>query len=471
MNEQPNDATTHTTQNMGLDELPQFADTPQGDVPPEPVSPEAKAAAKRRSNRQFIAILVAMSVMLVVGVGLILYPTVADAWNRHVASRAVAGYVEQVADTSKEDREAQLARAREYNESLVGRGVTRFLPTEEEKKEYNAILDITGTGIMGYVTIPKIDARLPIYHGTDEAVLQIASGHMEGSSFPIGGESTHAVLTGHTGLPSAMLFTGIDTLEKGDTFTVTVYDDVLTYEVEETHVVLPDNVKNLEIQKGRDLVSLVTCTPYGVNSHRLIVTGTRIPTPEEAKHATYENKALKQDMLITVIITVATIAALVTVFTVQRRRLRCGQAVAPCQRQALAPARAGGRRAHGTAGALRSDMREKRVVGASVPYTGALPYSLRPGSSMNKAIITVVGQDTVGIIARVCTYLSEHHTNVLDISQTIIDGFFNMMMIVDYSDADVAFETIVEDLEALGEDIGVRIRCQLEEIFTKMHRV
>ena len=204
----------------------------------------------------------------------------------------------------------------------MGRGVTRFLPTEEEKKEYNSILDITGTGIMGYVTIPKIDARLPIYHGTDEAVLQIASGHMEGSSFPIGGTSTHAVLTGHTGLPSAMLFTGIDTLEKGDTFTVTVYDDVLTYEVEETNVVLPDNVKNLEIQEGRDLVSLVTCTPYGVNSHRLIVTGTRIPTPEEAKHATYENKALKQDMLITVIITVATIAALVTVFTVQRRRLR-----------------------------------------------------------------------------------------------------------------------------------------------------
>ena len=323
MNEQPNDATTHTTQNMGLDELPQFADTPQGDVPPEPVSPEAKAALTRRSNRQFIAILVAMSVMLVVGVGLILYPTVADAWNRHVASRVVAGYVERVADTSKEDREAQLTRAREYNESLVGRGVTRFLPTEEEKKEYNSILDITGTGIMGYVTIPKIDARLPIYHGTDEAVLQIASGHMEGSSFPIGGESPHAVLTGHTGLPSAMLFTGIDTLEKGDTFTVTVYDDVLTYEVEETHVVLPNNVKNLEIQEGRDLVSLVTCTPYGVNSHRLIVTGTRIPTPEEAKHATYENKALKQDMLITVIITVATIAVLVTVFTVQRRRL-CG---------------------------------------------------------------------------------------------------------------------------------------------------
>lgn len=118
MNEQPNDATTHTTQNMGLDELPQFADTPQGDVPPEPVSPEAKAAAKRRSNRQFIAILVAMSVMLVVGVGLILYPTVADAWNRHVASRAVAGYVEQVADTSRRTaKPSSPARANTTNRS------------------------------------------------------------------------------------------------------------------------------------------------------------------------------------------------------------------------------------------------------------------------------------------------------------------------------------------------------------------
>ncbi len=325
MNEQPNDATTHTPQHMGLDELPQFADTPQGDVPPEPVSPEAKAAAKRRSNRQFIAILVAMSVMLVVGVGLILYPTVADAWNRHVASRAVAGYVEQVADTSKEDREAQLARAREYNESLVGRGVTRFLPTEEEKKEYNAILDITGTGIMGYVTIPKIDARLPIYHGTDETVLQIASGHMEGSSFPIGGESTHAVLTGHTGLPSAMLFTGIDTLEKGDTFTVTVYDDVLTYEVEETHVVLPDNVKNLEIQEGRDLVSLVTCTPYGVNSHRLLVRGHRIPTPAEADETQYDKADTNRTLVIAGIALAIVLFILWIIWLIVRRSRKRGR--------------------------------------------------------------------------------------------------------------------------------------------------
>lgn len=277
---------------------------------------------RKKDNLGLNLIIGFLVVVLIGGLGLIAYPSVADWWNRMHQSYAVAGYVAKTKDMSKAEKKKLLGAAHAYNLKLAANS-DRWHMNATQKEQYKNTLDITGTGIMGYVTIPKIDARLPIYHGTDEAVLQIASGHMEGSSFPIGGESTHAVLTGHTGLPSAMLFTGIDTLEKGDTFTVTVYDDVLTYEVEETHVVLPNNVKNLEIQEGRDLVSLVTCTPYGVNSHRLIVTGTRIPTPEEAKHATYENKALKQDMLITVIITVATIAVLVTVFTVQRRRL-CG---------------------------------------------------------------------------------------------------------------------------------------------------
>ncbi|PAU70211.1 sortase family protein, partial [Bifidobacterium italicum] len=225
-------------------------------------TPEQLAAKRKKDNRRFFAMLAAMSALLLIGVGLILYPTVADAWNRHVASRAVAGYIEKVADTSKEDRDKELARAKEYNESLIGQGTSRFLPTPEEKKAYESILDVSGTGIMDYVTIPKIKARLPIYHGTDETVLQIAAGHLEGSSLPIGGPSTHTVLTGHTGLPSAMLFTGLDTLGKGDRFTIAVYDEVLTYEVEATHTVLPNEVKDLAIQKDRDLASLVTCTPY-----------------------------------------------------------------------------------------------------------------------------------------------------------------------------------------------------------------
>ncbi|KFI66141.1 class C sortase [Bifidobacterium cuniculi] len=297
------------------------ADAPQfDDLVVEKTSPE-QAALKKRKNRQFWVALAAMCALLLVGVGLILYPTIADAWNRHVSSKAVASYVEAVEDTSQEERDEQLKRAKEYNESLVGQGVGRFLPTEEEMKVYDSILDPAGVGIMGYITIPKIKTRLPIYHGTSEAVLQIAAGHMPGSSFPVGGESTHAVITGHTGLPSAMLFTGLDTLEKGDTFTVTVYDDVLTYQVDDINVVLPDNTDPLAIQEGRDLVSLMTCTPYGVNSHRLIVTGHRIPTPAtEQDRVDFKDEALRQDIAITVAILVVTLLAIGTVLFVQVRR-------------------------------------------------------------------------------------------------------------------------------------------------------
>ncbi|NEG70394.1 class C sortase [Bifidobacterium sp. BRDM6] len=220
-----------------------------------------------------------MILLLLVGVGLILYPSIADAWNRHVSSKAVAGYVEAVENMSTEERDAQLAKANAYNAALVGRGTSRFIPTDAEHEEYESILDVTGTGIMGYVTIPKISVRVPIYHGTSDTVLQIAAGHLEGSSLPVGGPSTHAAISGHTGLPSALLFTGLDRLKEGDTFTITVFDEVLTYEVSEINVVEPTDVSDLEIKEGEDLVSLITCTPYGVNSHRLIVTGHRIPTP------------------------------------------------------------------------------------------------------------------------------------------------------------------------------------------------
>ena len=300
-----------------------FADIIDPHEPGKPrLTPEQLAAKRKKDNRRFFAMLAAMSALLLIGVGLILYPTVADACNRHVAARAVAGYIEKVADTSKEDRAKEIARAKEYNESLVGQGTSRFLPTPEEKKVYESILDVSGTGIMGYVTIPKIKARLPIYHGTDETILQIAAGHLEGSSLPVGGPSTHTVLTGHTGLPSAMLFTGLDTLGKGDKFTITVYDEVLTYEVEATHTVLPNQVKDLAIQDGRDLASLVTCTPYGVNSHRLIVTGHRIPTESPQQHTPYRDEGLTQDITVTAIIVTLVVAAVVAVFVVQRRRMR-----------------------------------------------------------------------------------------------------------------------------------------------------
>ena len=165
--------------------------------------------------------------------------------------------------------------AEEYNRSLAEQGIHWSL-TEEEKQLYESILDVTGTGIMGYIDIPKLRISLPIYHGTDETVLQIAIGHLEGSSLPIGGEDTHCVISGHRGLPSAKLFTDLDLMETGDCFQLHVLDETLTYEVDQIRIVEPNDMANLMIEKGKDYCTLVTCTPYGINSHRLLVRGHRV---------------------------------------------------------------------------------------------------------------------------------------------------------------------------------------------------
>lgn len=220
-----------------------------------------------------------MALLLVVGVGLLLYPTVSDWWNSFHQSRAIADYRHQVDDNSQEDNEALWDEAVAYNASL-SRDDGRFVPSPEEEQAYAEVLDVTGTGIMGYVDIPKIGVSLPIYHGIDEAVLQIAIGHIPGSSLPVGGGGTHTVISGHRGLPSARLFTDIDQLELGDRFTLHVLDQALTYEVDQIVTVLPDDIGELAIEDGRDYCTLVTCTPYGVNDHRLLVRGHRVPTEE-----------------------------------------------------------------------------------------------------------------------------------------------------------------------------------------------
>ena len=195
-------------------------------------------------------------------------------------SRAIASYVDQVNSLDDAQYETMLEQARAYNETLVGKE-DRYILDEAETAEYNSLLDVTGTGIMGYVVIPKINVRLPIYHGTDPSVLEIAIGHIAGSSLPVGGESTHCVLSGHRGLPSAKLFTDIDQLKEGDQFMLEVLGDTLTYEVDQIKVVLPDELEDIEIEEGQDLCTLVTCTPYGVNTHRLLVRGHRVDTVEQ----------------------------------------------------------------------------------------------------------------------------------------------------------------------------------------------
>ncbi len=224
--------------------------------------------------KKHLVTLILMGIGLL-GMGLILYPTFADWWNSFNQSRAVATYVEAVANLSQGQYDEIIKAAEDYNVRLSENGL-RWNMTDEEIAEYEGLLDITGTGIMGYIEIPKINETLPIYHGTDESVLQVAIGHLAGTSLPVGGEGSHCVVSGHRGLPSARLFTDLDKLIAGDTWTISVLGRIYTYEVDQIRVVEPTDLSNLQIEDGKDYCTLVTCTPYGINTHRLLVRGHRI---------------------------------------------------------------------------------------------------------------------------------------------------------------------------------------------------
>lgn len=256
------------------------------------------------------------------GLGFLLYPTVSDRWNRMHQTRAITAYAEAAASMDDADYEKVMAAARAYNGELAARGGSVTL-TEEEKAAYEAQLNITGQGIMGYIDIPKINCYLPVYHGTTEGVLQTSVGHLEGSSLPVGGESTHCVLSGHRGLPSARLFTDLDQIITGDMFMVCVLDEVLTYEVDQILVVLPEETEALAIETGKDYCTLVTCTPYGVNSHRLLVRGRRTDTlsGEVTQRITADAVQIETPLVVSVAavpMVVVLLAALV--YGVRRRR-------------------------------------------------------------------------------------------------------------------------------------------------------
>ena len=224
---------------------------------------------------------VILLIVLIVGLSLLLYPTFADWWNTMHQSRAVASYVEKVANLDEEQYTELLEAAQDYNQSLLGRS-NDYILSEEQKQIYDQILDVGGLGIMGYIEVPSIGVTLPVYHGTDESVLRVAIGHLEWTSLPVGGESSHCVVSGHRGLPSARLFTDLDKLVVGDIFVFRVLDEILTYEVDQILIVEPHETQALQIVEGEDLCSLITCTPYGINSHRLVVRGHRVENQEEA---------------------------------------------------------------------------------------------------------------------------------------------------------------------------------------------
>lgn len=247
---------------------------------------------KKKLNSTFWLVLI-----LLVGLSLLLYPSVSDYWNTFRSSYAIAGYAEAVANMQEEDYERMWQEAAAYNRQLGERGIKWHL-SDSEEAEYGKLLDVTGTGIMGYVEIKKIHCTLPIYHGTEEGVLQIAIGHIAGSSLPVGGESSHCIISGHRGLPSARLFTDLDKLTEGDLFLLRTLDETLTYEVDQIRIVLPYELDELKIEEGHDYCTLVTCTPYGVNSHRLLVRGHRVDNRPDADSIRITGDALIYDPLL-----------------------------------------------------------------------------------------------------------------------------------------------------------------------------
>lgn len=235
--------------------------------------------------------------MFFVGLSLLLYPTVSDCWNSVHQSRAIATYTEMVAEMDNATYEKMWDEAVEYNQN-VWVGVNAYTLDEEQREAYNSVLNIGGSGVMGYVDIPKIRCTLPIYHGTDEGVLRGAIGHLEWSSLPVGGEGTHCVISGHRGLPSAKLFTNLDKLAEKDIFMLQVLDRTLTYEVDQILIVEPEDTSALFKESGKDYCTLVTCTPYGINSHRLLVRGHRIENTALSSQAKVTADAIRIEPLV-----------------------------------------------------------------------------------------------------------------------------------------------------------------------------
>ena len=235
------------------------------------------------------------------GLSLVLYPSFSNWWNSFHSSKAISDYADLVATLEDDQYDELWAEAVTYNRNRLVQGGS-FITTPEQQAQYPKLLNVGGDGIMGYIEIPSIDVSLPIYHGTSEGVLQVAVGHLDWSSLPVGGESTHCVLSGHRGLPSARLFTDLDDLRTGDLFTIRVLGELMTYEVDKILIVEPHEVSALKVEEGMDLCTLVTCTPYGVNSHRLLVRGHRVENTPETLIARVTANAIQIDPLITAVV-------------------------------------------------------------------------------------------------------------------------------------------------------------------------
>ena len=255
-------------------------------------------------------------VMFIVGLSVLLYPAISNYINQKNASKVIGEYNDKLENTSDDRIEDMYAQAQDYNKRLAGTASAFYNP--ESVKGYETTLDITGTGIMGYIDIDRIGVELPIYHTVDESVLGTGAGHLEETSLPVGGESTHCVLSGHRGLPSAKLFTDLDELEVGDEFTITVLNKKLTYRIDQIKTVKPSETEDLQIESGKDYCTLMTCTPYGINSHRLLLRGVRVETAQDKPGIFVKNEAFRIDPLVVTPIVAVPMLVVVLIFVLVR---------------------------------------------------------------------------------------------------------------------------------------------------------
>ncbi len=280
---------------------------------------------KKRHKSGNKAVTLILILIFLAGLSVLFYPSVSDWWNRRVQSYAIASYDEAVAEMSEADYISFFEEADAFNERLRSVGSASAISNPEQFEDYRDILNVTGNGIIGYVTIDKIGTELPIYHGTDSRVLSSGAGHLEGTSFPVGGEGTHCVISAHRGLPSSRLFTDLDRLEEGDIFTVTVLDRVLTYRVDQIFVILPTEIEKLYIQDGKDYCTLMTCTPYGINTHRLLVRGVRIENADSGDIGVNSEAYRINSKMTAAVIAVPVLAILLIIFIIRTRRKKTAE--------------------------------------------------------------------------------------------------------------------------------------------------
>ena len=273
--------------------------------------------------KKHLSTLLLVAVFLL-GVCIMLYPTASDYWNSLHQTRAIGAYEDALAGMTRRDYDAAFQQAEDYNRALAALDapMSEYQSLSDAGMDYEEILNVNGVGIMGYIDIDAIGVELPIYHGTSPDVLNVAVGHLEGSSLPIGGEGSHCVLSAHRGLPSARLFTDLDQLQEGDTFTITVLDRLLTYEIDQILIVEPEQVDALAITPGEDYCTLVTCTPYGINTHRLLVRGRRVENAREKAHVYVPADMVQIDPLVVTPAVAAPMLAILLVFLLVRYRKR-----------------------------------------------------------------------------------------------------------------------------------------------------